>query len=124
MKQQAILPRNTPLKRTAMKKKRSKPRPGRLRGAAMHALRHEVFLRDGGRCVDCHAGLIEFPESRFLARAYHMSHIVSRARGGRDEASNCVAKCYLCHIVKEHSYGPSGVKPCPAKSSIPEGGCL
>jgi 5-methylcytosine-specific restriction endonuclease McrA len=44
-----------------------------------------------------------------------MAHLVSRGRGGKDELSNVVTKCYDCHMVKEHSYGPSGVKPCPKK---------
>jgi len=103
------------MRRTPIRKRRSKPRPGRLKGEAMGKLRHFVFVRDGGRCVVCGVALIEFPPSIFHKLAYHMAHLVSRARGGKDEPGNCVAKCSTCHLVKEHQYGPSLEKPCPKK---------
>lgn len=102
---------------------RKKPRPGRLKGEALEALRRACFERDGYRCQ-----AITYPEIggmrglRCLRRVTwdgymkgHMAHIISRARGGKDELSNVLTKCFDCHMVKEHSYGPSGVPPCPDK---------
>jgi|SRR6185312_5579834 len=100
--------------RTPVKKARKKPRPGRLKRAAMKLLRELVFERDGGRCVNCGVALIQYPESIFHPRAYHLAHVRNKAMW-QDSLENCVAKCSRCHLVLEHQYGPSFQKPCPPK---------
>jgi hypothetical protein len=103
------------------RKRRAKP--GRLKGAAMAALRAQCFERDGYVChhqigwtdilgVKCRVNCCK----RVTWDTGHMAHIISRGRGGKDELSNVVTKCAACHIGIEHSYGPSGVKPVPKKA--------
>lgn len=101
-------------RRTPLKKKRAKARPGRLQGGALKLLRELVFKRDGGKCVDCGVELIEYPPSIFHQRAYHMAHVRNK-RMWMDSVDNCVSKCSGCHLVKEHTYGKSGQKPCPSR---------
>lgn len=111
------------IKRTPIKKVRSKPRPGRVKGKAMESLRREVFERDGYRCQhevrhsDAKIGAVWSVKCLLPVtwESGHLAHVISRGRGGKDEASNCVCKCQNCHIGIEHSYGPSGVKPVPQK---------
>jgi hypothetical protein len=94
-----------------IRKSRSKPRPGRLKGKALEQLRRDCFERD---CYRCGCGQRVEWDGPWWCKG-QMAHLVSRGRGGKDELSNVVTKCYDCHMVKEHSYGPSGVKPCPKK---------
>ncbi len=115
------------LKRTPIRKVRSKPRPGRLKGKAMESLRREVFERDGYRCQ--HTWMVDYwnpldgtymPFQRTCGKEVtwengHLAHIISRGRGGPDTPENTCCKCSSCHIGIEHSYGPSGVKPVPKK---------
>jgi len=117
--------RRTPIARSSkpIARKRKEPRPGRLRGRAMEQLRREVFARDGYRCqhlltsLGIHEGVEWFVKCLrpVTWESGHLAHIVSRGRGGKDEASNLLTKCPDCHIGIEHSYGKSGVKPCPVK---------
>lgn len=111
------------IKRTPIRKVRSKPRPGRLKGEDMEALRREVFERDGYLCQHMKVVMIDWKLGKLYKmcrepvswESGHLAHVVSRGRGGKDEASNCVTKCAACHIGIEHSYGSSGVKPVPKK---------
>ena len=112
--------------RKPIRSRRRKPRPGRLNGADMEALRRACFERDGYQCQQV---LRKWPTPGFEAdlvsvfrcwksvtwESGHMAHIVSRGRGGKDELSNVTTKCAECHIGIEHSYGPSGQKPVPPK---------
>lgn len=109
------------MKRSPIRKRRSKPRPGRLKGDAMTALRLFVFTRDKFRCQhvlrrDKEGQPVAICGKEVTWETGHLAHIVSRARGGPDHPDNCVCKCSDCHIGIEHSYGPSGVKPVPKKS--------
>jgi 5-methylcytosine-specific restriction endonuclease McrA len=109
------------IKRSPIRKVRSKPRPGRLKGKAMEKLRRDCFERDGYRCQ--HKTYLSLMGGELWKVCMepvtwdtgHMAHIVSRGRGGKDELSNVETKCAHCHIGIEHSYGPSGVKPVPKK---------
>jgi 5-methylcytosine-specific restriction endonuclease McrA len=119
--------RRPPMKRTRVKKVRSKPRAGRLKGAALEQLRRDCFERDGYRCqgfIHSECGLWFTCRKLVTWESGHMAHIVSRGRGGPDVIDNVVTKCGDCHIGIEHSYGPSGIKPCPRKDdrSLQEGG--
>jgi len=60
--------------------------------AAWQAVRRVVLARDGGRCRDC-----EEPADR---RELDVHHLVRRADGGRDEASNCITLCDGCHAAR------------------------
>lgn len=113
--------KRTPLKRSTkpIKKSRSKPRPGRLKGDAMTQLRSDCFERDRYYCQHETFSHVLQALVKCCARVTwetgHMAHKISRGRGGKDELSNVVTKCAHHHMVVEHSYGPSGVKPCPKK---------
>lgn len=111
--------------RSPIRKVRSKARPARLKGNALAALRAQCFERDGYLCQHILKVVRVAPEwvevkrcrKRVTWGTGHMAHIVSRGRGGKDELSNVTTKCAACHIGIEHSYGPSGQKPCPRKVS-------
>lgn len=106
-----------------IRKRRTKLRPGRLRGADMEALRREVFERDGYQCQHMKVIGIDWKLGKLyrMCRALvtwetgHLAHIISRGRGGKDEASNLLTKCPHCHIVKEHHEGNGG-KIVPART--------
>lgn len=96
------------MKRTPIRKRRSKPRRGRLKGEALERLRAECFVRDNFRCREC--GILVNPWASLLAddRA-HMAHIQAKRRGG-DSLENVRTLCGRCHRL-EHAYGKSMVKP-------------
>jgi nitrate/TMAO reductase-like tetraheme cytochrome c subunit len=76
-----------------IRSRRSKPRPGRLKGAEMTALRDAAYERDCGRCINCGT-----PVRR---EEFDLSH----ARGKRmwgDSVENVRVKCMRCHRVLEH----------------------
>jgi 5-methylcytosine-specific restriction endonuclease McrA len=102
-----------------IKRKRSKVRPGRLRGKALEQLRRDCFERDGYRCQ---ATKSLFESWNFTVKCLrpvtwetgHMAHIRNKRMWG-DTLDNVVTKCAECHIQIEHAYGPTRIKPCPAK---------
>lgn len=99
------IPLNT-LKRSPIKKRRSKPRPGRLKGEALERLRRECFERAGGLCqlrisLDCTVWSgWDFG---------HMHHEKHKSLGGKDESSNVLWACPTCHWLEHNP------KPCPSK---------
>lgn len=104
-----------PLKRTRVKKYRAKARAGRLKGEEIVQLRILCFERDGGKCVVCGIGLQ-------LERGHWDSMEMAHIRGKRmwgDCLANVRSLCGPfangCH-AKEHNWGKSGLKPCPAKN--------
>ena len=114
MKQRKPLKRSTkPIKRTAIKKARSKPRPGRLEGDDLEALRLACWERDKGHCQEC-GWLTVYDLPQEWSTSYHMAHIQAKRRGG-DSLANVRVLCGSCHR-KSHAYGPSMEKPCPPKS--------
>ena len=92
-----------------IKKVRSKPRPGRVRGKAMGAMRSEVFKRDGDCCTNCGA---------FVPKTGHLAHKRSKRMFGDSPENTCV-ECPKCH-GEYHAYGPSRQKPCPVRPVIKE----
>jgi len=76
-------------RREAVKKVRSKPRAGRLRGDALQRLRLACFARDNNICQVCWCTV--FP---------HMEHTEPRS----------------AHMA--HDYGPTRTKPCPPKVPV------
>jgi 5-methylcytosine-specific restriction endonuclease McrA len=93
-------------------KHRAKPRPGRLMGSALAALRESCWMRDRGLCKKCGTQTDYFIGS-FAPNSYHMSHIKTK-RIGLDTLDNVETMCGDCHR-KFHNYGPSMTKPVPPK---------
>ena len=70
------------------------------RKAIPGALRHEVFKRDGYRCVECGASNKE--------TTLHVDHILPVSQGGTNEISNLQTLCQKCNLAKSnrHWKGP------------------
>ncbi len=119
--------RRTPIKRSG--KPRAKrpggPRRGRLSPEGMGALRRAVFERDGYLCQHVTGEYVDLEGDPHVRQCYepvtwktgHLAHITSRGAGGHDTLENCTTKCAFHHAVVEHTYGKSGVKPCPPKGN-------
>jgi 5-methylcytosine-specific restriction endonuclease McrA len=101
------------LKRSPIKKKRSKPRPGRLEGKEMDDLREIVFTRDMGICQNCGRKII-FNAPHEHDDSFHLAHTKGKRMWG-DSPETTRAECGRCHRTF-HNYGPSREKPVPAKS--------
>lgn len=101
-----------PIKRTAVKKARSKPRPGRLKGDDLKMLRLACYDRDRGRCVACWV-LVDPRLSPEADKSFHMAHRRGKRNFG-DHIDQVETNCGACHR-KFHNYGPSMQKPCPKK---------
>lgn len=118
-----------PLKRSPIRKVRSKPRPNRLKGKAKSDLREQCFIRDNYQCqhvvteeVSPHGYTIkhkclatvsdDLPD--WHANKAHMAHIRNRRMWG-DVLDNVSTRCKFHHIDVEHAYGPSHKKPVPSK---------
>ena len=107
-----MIRRRVPIRRTAIRKVRSKPRPGRLKGQALLELRADCYRRDFGICRKC-GKCTNWDASQESDNSYHMSHIRAK-RIGLDILENVETLCGACHR-KFHSFGPSMQKPCPPK---------
>lgn len=83
------------MKRTAIKKSRGKPRPGRLKGEQLGYLRADCMLRDGGLCQTCGETVTDFVPD-WHDRKYHMAHIKAK-RIGLDTLDNVKTLCGSCH---------------------------
>jgi len=115
-----MIRRRAPIRRTAIRKVRSKPRPGRLKGKALENLRRDCFERDNYQCrheirhpiADLKGYVVDSYYERcgnFVTwETGHMAHIVSRGAGGKDELSNVLTKCPYCHQIREHHEGNGG----------------
>ena len=69
-----------------------KPRKQRKRKVLTKSIRHEVFKRDGFRCVECGATNKE--------TTLHIDHIIPLAQGGSDEFDNLQTLCEECNLAK------------------------
>ena len=85
-----------------MIRKRRKPRPGRLAGAALEALRQACFERDGGKCVKCGRTLLYWHEWMMHPDRYHMSHKRNKRMFG-DDLNNVEALCSGDHMIGKHN---------------------
>lgn len=100
------------IERTPIRRKRNKPRPGRLKGDALEALRLACWGRDKGECQKC--GRFTFPsEPRESDVSYHMSHKRGKRMWG-DSLDQIEVLCGRCHRAF-HNFGPSMEKPVPKK---------
>lgn len=88
--------RSTPLVRTGPLARARSPRTRKMRRPTMPSgLRHEVYLRAGGRCDLCTAPL---PGDQWEAH-----HRRLRSRGGADTHENLIALCATCHHDRVHA---------------------
>lgn len=68
----------------------SRPRRNPIPGV----LRHEVFVRDGYKCLEC--GATNKDEK------LEVDHIIPVAHGGTDELENLQTLCRVCNLAKSH----------------------
>ena len=87
-----------------MIRRRSKPRPNRLKGRALAELRVECFMRDRGVCQRCGRGTV-FGLLQECPDAFHMAHKRNKRMWG-DTLDNVQTECGDCHR-KYHQCGPS-----------------
>jgi 5-methylcytosine-specific restriction endonuclease McrA len=92
--------------------RRKKPRPGRIDGKRLAALRLICFARYRGLCMVCGKKL--YLNARFDGDpdAYDMAHKRNKRMWG-DNLDNVQAECHACHMT-----GHSGNKPCPPKPTL------
>jgi hypothetical protein len=107
---------------STIKKRRKRPRRGRLGPKDMELLRREVFDRDKNRCKQEYSRVSVFTGDTvtwFCNRPVtwesgELCHRVSRGAGGHDTAENTFCGCKECHR-RFHTCGPSMQKPVPSK---------
>ena len=102
------------IRRTPIRKVRSKLRRGRLKGSDLELLRVDCFLRDKGICQNCGKGTV-FDLDQECDDAFHMAHIRNKRMFG-DNLDNVQTECGKCHR-SYHQNGPSREKPCKTKSN-------
>ena len=107
------------IRRTPIRKVRSKPRRGRIKGKDMEALRRVVFVRDHFRCQhvlrrDENGEPLVICGKEVTWDSGHLCHRRNRRMWG-DNPENTFCGCQECHIGKQHAYGPSMEKPVPKK---------
>lgn len=117
------------MKRTPLRKVRTKARPGRLKGQALTDLRRQCFERDGYRCQAIRIermGWFQISWNQHIPiygprvclepvtwETGEMAHVKAKRRHG-DSLANVTTMSKRCHELS-HAYGPSGVKPVPLK---------
>jgi 5-methylcytosine-specific restriction endonuclease McrA len=106
----------TPIRRTCIKNRRTKPRPGRLEGRELENLRDDCYQRDNRICQRCGKVTdIHLPQE--YDDSFHMAHRRNKRMWG-DSLENVQTECGSCHR-KYHQNGPSMEKPCPPKQQLP-----
>jgi len=69
-----------------------------LYGQDMSIQRHEVFVRDKGRCQEC---------GMWIGEDYgEVHHKLPRGKGGSDNADNLEWSCRKCHRFQHHERNP------------------
>jgi hypothetical protein len=108
------------MKRTPIRKIRSKARLGQPTKAEKEAIHHQVYAESGGRCElnlspECIRGVL--PENGITPwDHWHLVYKRNKRMWGWERENLC-GGCRHCHLVVLHSYGPSGIKPCPKKEA-------
>ena len=72
----------------------SSPKYQRIRTPIPGVLRHEVFKRDGYKCVECGA--------KNNDTTLHIDHKTPIAQGGTDELDNLQTLCGKCNLAKSN----------------------
>jgi hypothetical protein len=91
-----------------IRKRRSKPRAGRLEGAELENLRRACFNRANGRCEECDCFLLYRARYDGDPIAYDMAHIRNKRMYG-DNLGNVKALCHECHM-DSHNAGGKPIK--------------
>jgi hypothetical protein len=104
------------MKRSPIRKKRSKPRRGQTTPEEMAAIRKAVYERSGGRCElrlseDCITGVLAWDGGSSWSHG-HLVHLKARRRFGTTLEDSRWG-CWHCHLVGLHN-----PKPCPAKPKM------
>lgn len=94
-----------------IRSRRTKPRPGRLKGDDLDDLRVACYERDT-LCDECDQYTI-FNAPHEWSNSFHMAHIQGKRMHG-DSLENVRTLCGDCHR-KEHNFGKSMEKPVPKK---------
>lgn len=77
-------------------------RRGELSAKEKEIIRHAVYERDQGRCVDCGKPVTE---KAGYWDAMHLMHLRSLGAGGDWSMENLATGCIYCHIGKRHNAG-------------------
>lgn len=83
---------------------------GKIMTSPLEAVRsnyHQVFVRDGYRCVYCGKDILKSLDS---FAASHLDHLKPRRSGGTDDVINCVIACAVCNSMKA-GFDPSPDAP-------------
>lgn len=88
------------MKRSGIKKSRSKPRAGRVKGKAMKALREESYEQRNGMCIFC--------GTKVVFEQMELAHIKAKRIYG-DSLENVGPSHAMCH------YDSHNPKACPPK---------
>lgn len=86
-----------PMKYAYINKRKSKKNKRRKRTNVPKGLRHEVFKRDGYRCVECGARVDD-------GATLHIDHIIPVSKGGSNELDNLQTLCSDCNLNKSDLY--------------------
>lgn len=77
------------------------------------SIRHEVFVKDGFRCVECGA---TNKQTRL-----HVDHILPVAQGGTDELINLQTLCEECNLAKSNRMWVGGNGKCVEQPGLNNG---
>lgn len=77
------------------------PKRKRARNELPNGLRHEVFKRDGYKCVECGATNKDV--------RLEVDHIVPLSNGGSDELTNLQTLCHECNMSKSADTWKGGI---------------
>jgi hypothetical protein len=99
------------IKRTPIRKVRSKPRRGEPSKEEKQAIRNQVYVESGGKCEirkhqDCSKDRI-LPSEGDVFERWHLVHIKSKRVHGWGRENLC-GGCPACHIISLHVEGGSG----------------
>lgn len=103
------------IRRSPIRRTRSKPRRGRLDAAGMAKLRKERYLFDDCHCVVCgNMVFMELPPEDDASM--HLAHKKGKRMWG-DSIQNTQTECGACHRAY-HQNGPSRQKIVPSKRGL------
>ena len=108
MLRKTLLKRSSkPLKRSPIKKSRTKPRPGRLEGNDLAQLRADCYRRDHGICQKC-GRMTDWEADQESDNSFHMAHRRGKRMWG-DHINQVEVECGGCHR-KFHNLGAVDAK--------------
>ena len=111
------------MKRSPIRKVRTKPRRGQPTKAEKAAIREQVYAESGGKCEirkhpQCNPDRV-WPSEGDVFERWHLVHLKGKRVHGW-ERSNLCGGCPLCHLVSLHLEGGNG-KIIPSKIGFSDG---